>query len=598
MPRRNTRPRLSTLPPELREEILSYLVWADIANLRLLCSEYSRVFLPKGDRVFVSANRLDIQVLRAVADNEILRYRVWEIVWDDSRFQRVDELHEGLYHDSAVWTRQINHGKVPYWFAGAWEKAFLAFMERDYQYRVEAYQEGMLKNFSEAMPMDDAWRFYLKTWLDQERVMAANEDMEAFRYALKRFPNLNRLVVTPSAHGYNFAPRYRTPAMRNFPHGFIYPEPISWPTSLNDNKVPAQALSWTRLEQGHGSLLGPDATMERFWDRWRGFRAAIRIVAEENHPIVELDLSAYNRITGINCNIFRQDCAEYRHLCQILSTPGFRRFEISVQMDNISTHGYSSLKRGLFRDLLARAPNMRQFHLYTTHLVAYAPGGEPRKYRVADPGDCLPLHRVIPLDCWPKLMQLRLGRVVVSVHDLIEFLKKMPSTLIRLELDTLMYRSEGGHRRMVRKIRDELDWRQRPAKERPSIGFTYIANIVHNMRYISASGPVARYVYGNARNPFRSDFRGCHLKHDSGAVEVDVLDRSFLRPAEDFTRLAAMGYLTSPTTRERMKEVLAARGFPARLAGDCAKYSDDFYNHFLETQKSEDEWFERDEEDQ
>ncbi|KAJ3472668.1 hypothetical protein NLG97_g10803 [Lecanicillium saksenae] len=373
-------PRLSTLPIELRDEILSFLVWQDIANLRLLCREYSKVFLPKGERVFVSANTLDIQVLYAIANNEILRHRVLEVVWDDSRFQRIEENHEGIEHDSALWTWRISHGKVPYWFALGWEKVFLQFMDRDGRYKVEPYHENMLKHFGEAMTMNDSWAFYLQTWLEQEKNMEKNADIDAFRHALQRFPNIDRVVVTPSAHGYNFAPLYRTPAMRNFPKGFIYPEPISWPTTPNDHSSPAEALSWRRFEGDHRMMLGSKATLATFHDRWRGFCAAIRIVVEENHPIRELDLSSYNRITGINCNIFRRECAEYQHLCHILSFPGFRRFEIAVQMDDISTHGYSCFKKGLFRQLLARAPNMVHFSLTTTHLVSYAPGSHARNF--------------------------------------------------------------------------------------------------------------------------------------------------------------------------------------------------------------------------
>lgn len=39
-------------------------------------------------RVFLSANLLNIKVFRAIADHEKFRHKITEIVWDDARFTR------------------------------------------------------------------------------------------------------------------------------------------------------------------------------------------------------------------------------------------------------------------------------------------------------------------------------------------------------------------------------------------------------------------------------------------------------------------------------------------------------------------------------
>lgn len=62
----------------------SYLPNRDIKNLRLVSRDFLNTFRLRLDRVFLSANTLNIEVFRSIADHETFRHHVVEIIWDDS----------------------------------------------------------------------------------------------------------------------------------------------------------------------------------------------------------------------------------------------------------------------------------------------------------------------------------------------------------------------------------------------------------------------------------------------------------------------------------------------------------------------------------
>jgi hypothetical protein len=65
-------------------------------------------------------------------------------------------------------------------------------------------------------------------------------DSKAYIIALEKhigsFLALQRIVITPAAHGWIYNPLYETPMIREFPRGFNHYIPRTWP--LPDNTVP------------------------------------------------------------------------------------------------------------------------------------------------------------------------------------------------------------------------------------------------------------------------------------------------------------------------------------------------------------------------
>jgi hypothetical protein len=90
---------LTELPAELLHLIVGYLPNKSIKALRLTCRTLCNAAQLRLDRVFLSANPLNIAVFRAVADSDTYRHGVKEIVWDDARLEKL--LLRNIYRDEA-----------------------------------------------------------------------------------------------------------------------------------------------------------------------------------------------------------------------------------------------------------------------------------------------------------------------------------------------------------------------------------------------------------------------------------------------------------------------------------------------------------------
>jgi hypothetical protein len=55
-----------------------------IKNLRLTCRSYSETAALRLDRVFISANTRNVEVFTAIANHDVFRAQITEIIWDDA----------------------------------------------------------------------------------------------------------------------------------------------------------------------------------------------------------------------------------------------------------------------------------------------------------------------------------------------------------------------------------------------------------------------------------------------------------------------------------------------------------------------------------
>ncbi|KAM0248482.1 hypothetical protein ACHAP5_003428 [Fusarium lateritium] len=77
-------PGFQALPTELIGAICGLLSNSDIKSLHLTC-RYPRDKSPlRIDRVFISANPRNIEVLLDIANHDVFRHRVKEIIWNDA----------------------------------------------------------------------------------------------------------------------------------------------------------------------------------------------------------------------------------------------------------------------------------------------------------------------------------------------------------------------------------------------------------------------------------------------------------------------------------------------------------------------------------
>lgn len=174
----------------------------------------------------------------------------------------------------------------------------------------------------------------------QEDVLADLSDLEAFLYGVKQFPALKRVTITPAVHGNLFAPLYPTPMIRAFPQGFNYPIPRGWPYPRLTME-PATAYAWNQYPE--------------LRERYRGFRTAMRVLANEPNSVSELVMTSNFLPTGINCTIFDEPCEEYDHFATVLKTPGFRRLDIALLVGGEAEEDLDACWRSLLNGRLCRA---------------------------------------------------------------------------------------------------------------------------------------------------------------------------------------------------------------------------------------------------
>lgn len=201
----------------------------------------------------------------------------------------------------------------------------------------------------------ECWEHYQHLLRQQNDVIADNSDLQAFLYGVKQFPALKRVTITPAAHGNLFAPLYWTPTIRAFPKGFNYPIPRGW-LYPRINLEPANAYAWNQYPE--------------LKEQYRGFRTAMRVLANEPNSVSELVMTSNFLPTGINCTIFDEPCEEYDHFATVLKNPGYHCLDMTLLDCEESQQGletcWRSLLNGHLHNALSEAKEMEELRLHTT----------------------------------------------------------------------------------------------------------------------------------------------------------------------------------------------------------------------------------------
>ncbi|KAF4993642.1 hypothetical protein FGRMN_6360 [Fusarium graminum] len=293
-------PRLTALPVEVLEIITSYLPNSDIKNLRLVSTLGFSLRL-RIERVYLSANLLNIRVLKDIADSGIYRCRVTELIWDDTYLWDTDIKKDKLCYD--------NKRGVPEWYVhySSWHSYQLD--ERSKSPDLEAQK----------LSWEESYAYYLYLWRQQQLVLSSDIDFLAFSYALKRFPCLHKLTISTRAHGCLFEPFHQTPMIRAFPDGFIYPGYYY----LQEHQTAAY------LRQGDTDRSETECTTQR-----RGFAAALQMLSEDgDHKISELFIEQF-----VECDSsINRDLESIGHtrvnFISLLKRPEFRTLSLHLQRE-------------------------------------------------------------------------------------------------------------------------------------------------------------------------------------------------------------------------------------------------------------------------
>lgn len=170
--------KIHRLPNELFDAILSGLANHDIKNLRLTCRLLRSKAHLRFNRVFVSANPRNIEVLYSIANHEIFRRGVSEIIWDDATLLKLwlpDQYFEEEYR---MWDEENG---CPNWFELACNRELETL---DMRKGIDADRPDHLarqKQLDANLSLSDCWKFYHKLLQEQDEVISSKSDACAFR---------------------------------------------------------------------------------------------------------------------------------------------------------------------------------------------------------------------------------------------------------------------------------------------------------------------------------------------------------------------------------------------------------------------------------
>ncbi|KAF5974373.1 hypothetical protein FCOIX_8316 [Fusarium coicis] len=530
-------PALQAIPNELLGCICAVLCNRDIKSLRLTCRALRDKSYLRFDRIFISANQRNVDVFLAVANHDIFRHRVKEIIWDDTLLREIlitDDhgscgYSEDESDDSDACPENEDKEQISRAFVSLCKDSiFLTKGRLTYRDWYQSDNEAHIGSLNEVqnqhdnlMPTRDSLAYYTDLLHQQSELLSSNADVEAFRYAIQRFPQLTKVTITPAAHGFLFMPLYETPMVQAFPSGFVYPIPRAWPRDDILRGSPEDSpQGWENDEERK---------------QWRGFCMVSKALDDyaDKVQISELVVDGHKLPTGIDYTLFDKPNAEYDSLCRIVARPGFRRLVLSL------SNGYRALnfpgsedlgiyKNGRISNLLAKATDLEEVTLQINdELSSWTCNME----------DFISLYDIFPFNTFStgKLRHFGLHGLSVKQDDLISFLGKLPSTLKSVELSFLaLVRGHGTHATMLADIRDKLGWRHRPVNERVKVSISMMLNVRAEGRYVCLDREVHEYVYGDGPMPFIASERWevAHFTWGTGII-YDEFDPGFAVPYED-----------------------------------------------------------------
>ncbi|CAG9994354.1 unnamed protein product [Clonostachys byssicola] len=521
------RGRFSSVPREILDDIVSYLPNRDKKALRRASSFFAETVNIQIPRVFLSANPRNIEVIEAIANHEIRRHHVEQLIWDDSLLATPGSRHQmrNTYEPCGPFLPAPKHAllqslpqrKVDLEFEPHRLYATACVVNihnilfkrgKDCDTPAHLDREERLEN---AMSFQDSVRHYTQLYFQQQEVIRTGQHIRAFRVALDRFPNLRKVTITPACHGFLFTPLYETPMIRDFPKGFNHPIPRSW-------------VSYTGTNGRRNAILRPGfrGSSKKIWD---SVHVVFGTLVERKHnQVTELEVNVHGLDYGIPIDFFRLsniECCHFFNIAEKLS-----RLDLSIQVPpspNEDPFGTTVFMRPAF----CRNPNLKHFSLHCCR------GGHDGRFP--------PLRKLLPVEKWTYLEHFGLTGFKVSIDDLVDFLSSMPTTLSSLELGFLRFQTPGEHYDgLMQAMRDNLGWRNESEDSRPKIVIRVdLADRVRG-RYIQVDKEVEDFVYGDGPNPFTFNDL-----FDKGTMH-DEFDPEYERPNLADEELAALGIIKDP----------------------------------------------------
>lgn len=493
--------------------MVNYLDNRSIKSLRLTCRLFGALKL-RINRVFISPHSADIMTFYAIAENDVYRPDIVEVVYDDAFVRYPLGIYDSVDGVPALYPRCMSTEMARLKFEA---DENIEEIDRRYGRDVRALPKRLRKarRAGAKLSMNDARQLLVDLEEDQRHNINKGADAEALRCALRHLPALQRITVTPAAHGCPFTPLYETPMIRSIPLGMNYPIPRGWPTRPN------------------GSLAMLAEPWEEGKQTWRGYNMVTKLLAEEkhHHRVSELLIDAHSLYTGLSCRLFEQLCEEYYNFQTILQQPNFKKLQLSLHVDGQKQPNvnWAAFRNNLLRNAIAEASQLEHFSIETDWETG-----------VMDPRIQPPtLQTFLPIERWAGLQHFRLWNFPLRSADLISALSQLTG-LQSLELGFLGLHRGDNYHDLLNDMRGTLRLHERSVPPRVRFGIPVPESIAYSCakyfrgRAIWLDKEVEAFLYQGGDNLFIAG--GNFLARVVGVVR-DAFDPAYERPYARLTRV-------------------------------------------------------------
>ncbi|KAI0190611.1 hypothetical protein F4808DRAFT_444478 [Astrocystis sublimbata] len=549
-----TQAHLTRLPGEIHGLIRRYLSNRDVKNLRLTAKFFHRIAHLRIDRVFISANPLNIAVFEAIAQHDVYRAQVTEIVWDDAllpanrrEYHNLDEDEEETVYWHEPIDRELGTNESdeeddtwPRWFRKACEESLMVRYHWESVNHKRPDIPERERQFAALLPLGESWEYYQDLLRQQQGVLESGGHIRALEAAIDRFPSLRKIIITDATHGRLFTPLYDTPMIRSFPRGFNYP----LPGRASSEVTQPACVPWD--ETGRA---------------WQGFRVMMDLLAQNRDAgrVTELQVNAFPLRGGLNYRLFEEPCETLTNFQTVLRQDDFESLHLDLQVD-ADDDQIEVFNGGLLRQTLACAAGGKGLKR-----LALATNND------GPPWSMLPypsLQTLLDPSNLQRLEHLSLSRIPFRDQDLVALLAALPHSIRTIHLADLTF-IEGTYSSLLLLVRDTLDWQSR--NPRPHL-------TIINENHLYVPGPmiwiekeIDRFIYESGINPFGEgpeprwatgymgviydtfdpDYRLPNLDPrgllDIGLLQGDPSDPLFHRSPEDQQGMEALGIIPPRT---------------------------------------------------
>ncbi|KAF9769096.1 hypothetical protein IL306_013539 [Fusarium sp. DS 682] len=363
-----------------------------------------------------------------------------------------------------------------------------------------------MRQLAAPMSLRKSYAYYYKLAEQQHCVLSSNADIEAFEYALKRFPSLSRVTISTRTHGRLFMPLYETPMIRAFPYGFVCPLP-----------------DCGGVKQKSNFLWQSDETQPQYDILWRGFCSALRVLARhQNHKIVEFIVEDHSFNTGVYFDLFQKDSHTYSDLISLVQRPGFSRLNLPLrekQHHEMASNPYHpAQKLSYLHGVLEQAKGLKSLTV-SGGGIGFEEEVSNKAWVVPENGTAHYTHRPINFRFFlltkrplRQLRHLTLQGIHVNKKQLVTLLASLPN-LSSLELRFISFSARRRHNQhcysydtcdpweLLLYMRKKLDWCQRPLATRPKVTMFYTSQAHVEGQTVKLESEVQDFLYGQGKDP-------------------------------------------------------------------------------------------------